>query len=97
MIDFLTNYNISTKTIMEIIENNDETLIYNLSCNEKNIERIIQYMNSVGIKNIDLLLVYHAEIFTLTFSEFIKKISKFNIPVLVEEINNDYTKINLID
>ena len=97
MIDLLKKYGISEETIAEILKNNDETLLYSLSCNIKNIERIIPYMESIGIKNIDNILIYKAEIFTLSFSEFIKKLSKFNIPVIVELINNDYTKIDIID
>ena len=97
MIDFLRKYGIPEEVLVEIARNNDETLLYNLSCNTKNIGRILPYMVSIGIKNINNILIYKAEIFTLTFSEFIKKISKFNIPVFVETINNDYTKIDLID
>lgn len=97
MIEFLREKGMPEEVLIKIVRNNDEALLYNLSCNIKNIKRIIPYMESIGIKNIENILIYKSEVLTLSFSEFIKKISKFNIPAIVELINNDYTKIDLID
>ena len=96
MIGFLKELGFSEKTLSDIILNNDDSILYSVSLNEQNIEKIIKYMRNIGIKNIDSILIYHIEIFILTFSDFIKKISKFNIPLLVESINEDYNNISLL-
>ena len=54
-------------------------------------------MQSIGINDIDDLLIYRIDIFTILFEQFIKKISKFNIPLLVEYVNSDYTNIDIIN
>ncbi len=97
MIDFLKEIDISNNTISKIITENQESSLYNLSCNKDNCIKIILYMREIGIKNIEELLIYETNYFKLTFTEFIKKISRFNIPLLVDGINNDYTYIELLD
>lgn len=59
--------------------------------------KIINYMQSIGINDIDDLLIYRIDIFTILFEQFIKKISRFNIPLLVEYVNSDYTNIDIIN
>ena len=91
MIDFLKNANISDDVLIEIIKNNDETAIFDLSCNDEDAIEIIKYMRNIGVTNIDELL------FFLTFEQFIKRLSKFNIPALVNHINDDYANIDIIN
>ena len=69
------------------------------SCEGENIIREIlskTKINNIGINDIDDLLIYRIDIFTILFEQFIKKISKFNIPLLVEYVNSDYTNIDII-
>lgn len=97
MIDFLKNANISDDVLIEIIKNNDETAIFDLSCNDEDAIEIIKYMRNIGVTNIDELLIYRIGIFFLTFEQFIKRLSKFNIPALVNHINDDYANIDIIN
>jgi hypothetical protein len=97
MIDFLKNVGISDDTLIEMLKNNNETAIFDLSCNEEDAINIINYIKNIGINNIDELLVYRMDIFFLTFEQFVKRLSKFNIPVLVNLINEDYTNIDIIN
>ena len=97
MIDFLKNANISDDVLIEIIKNNDETAIFDLSCNDEDAIEIIKYMRNIGVTNIDELLIYRIGIFFLTFAHFIKRLSKFNIPALVNHINDDYANIDIIN
>lgn len=97
MINFLKEANISDEVIIEILKNNNEGSIFNLSCNEDDAIKIINYMREIGITNIDNLLIYRIDIFILIFKQFIKRISRFNIPVLVNLINEDYTNIDIIN
>ena len=97
MIDFLKNVGISDDTLIEMLKNNNETAIFDLSCYEEDAINIINYIKNIGINNIDELLVYRMDIFFLTFEQFVKRLSKFNIPVLVNLINEDYTNIDIIN
>ena len=97
MIDFLKDANITDDTIIEIMKNNNEASLFNLSCNDEDAIQIINYMRGIGITNIDELLIYRIDIFFLTFEQFIKRLSKFNIPALVNHINDDYANIDIIN
>ena len=46
-----------------MIKNNDETAIFDLSCNPKDSVEIIKYMRNIGVTNIDELLIYRIDIF----------------------------------
>ena len=94
MIDFLKNVGISNDVLVEMIKNNDETAIFDLSCNPKDS---VEIMRNIGVTNIDELLIYRIDIFFLTFEQFIKRLSKFNIPALVNHINDDYANIDIIN
>ncbi len=97
MIDFLKAADISDDVLIEMIKNNDETAIYDLSCNDEDAIEIIKYMKNIGITNIEELLTYRIDIFFLTFEQFIKRLSKFNIPALVNHINENYANIDIIN
>lgn len=97
MIDFLKDAGISNNVLVEMIKNNTETSIFDLSCNDEDAIEIIKYMRNIGVTNIDELLIYRIDIFFLTFEQFIKRLSKFNIPALVNHINDDYANIDIIN
>ena len=97
MIDFLKDAGISNNVLVEMIKNNTETSIFDLSCNDEDAIEIIKYMRNIGITNIDELLIYRIDIFFITFEQFIKRLSKFNIPALVNHINDDYANIDIIN
>ena len=97
MIDFLKDANITDNTIIEMMKNNNEASLFNLSCNDEDAIQIINYMRGIGITNIDELLIYRIDIFFLTFEQFIKRLSKFNVPVLVNLINENYANIDIIN
>ena len=97
MIDFLKDANITDDTIIEIMKNNNEASLFNLSCNDEDAIQIINYMRGIGITNIDELLIYRIDIFFITFEQFIKRLSKFNVPVLVNLINDNYANIDIIN
>ena len=97
MIDFLKNVCISDDILIEMLKNNNEADIFDLSCNEEDAINIIKYMRNIGITNIDELLIYRIDIFFLTFEQFVKRLSKFNIPALVNLISEDYTNIDIIN
>ena len=96
MIDFLKTAGISEEVINTMYEMNEDNVLYNLSCIQDDCLKIIEYLKELGIQNIDELLLYELNIFYLEYDEIVKKISKFNIPVFVNLINNDYVVIENI-
>lgn len=94
MIDFLKIYGISESVIQEIKKVNTSANIYNLSCNQDEVIKIIDYLRSLGIKCIDKLLIYRIDRFFVSFDDFQKLFSKSEISHLIELINDDYTMID---
>ncbi len=96
MIDFLKEINFNDEDIKKIVEYNTKSTLDNLSCNNINCLKIINYLKEIGVKNIVDLLTYEIDVFLLTFTDFIKKIRFFNVPVFVDAINDDYSVIREI-
>ncbi len=95
MIDFLKECNIDDKTINEIEENN-ESFIYNLSSNENDAKMIISYLKSIGVKNVEKLLINRIDLFFKSVDEVKKMFSKVKIPLMVNLINEDCYNIELL-
>ena len=89
MIDFLKECGVEEKTIKELERKVSQSNLFDLSCNKDNCLKIIEYLRQININNIDELLLYEFDVFTLTFSTLIKKISQFNVPLLASAINDD--------
>ena len=97
MIDFLKKINIKEDVLIEIIKNNNPSALSSLSINEDECLKIINYMRKIGIACIDELLINRIDLFLSSFNKFIKKLSKFNIPVFVQLVNTDYATIDIIN
>ena len=95
MIDSLLKCGISKKTIDKISENH--SLEYNLWCNLDDCKQIIEYLQSIGIMDIDNLLIYKPDIFVET-KEDIETLfnKKMSINEFVNLINDNYTNIDLL-
>ena len=97
MIDFLNDLGINNTTIMSIEEKYNEYILYNLSLNKFEIEKIIRYFKEIGINNIDDILISNIELFFKTYREIKRTfISLKNINELVEKINEDAENIYLL-
>lgn len=94
MIDFLKKKDIQDEIIKEISNYNSKTSLFDLSCNEEDCLKIINYFQEIGIQNIADLLIYRIDIFKMNFQDLLKKFSKFNIPVFVSLINDDFIAID---
>lgn len=93
--NFLNNLGISNETIKNIIKYNDESIKLTIECNEKNITKIINFFKEIGIKNIDELLTYEIDIFLKDYDLLKYQIIKSDIEKIVENINQDYTAIEI--
>ena len=97
MIDFLKKANINDEILVEIIKNNNSSALSSLVINEDECLKIIEYMKNIGFTCIDDLLINRIDLFLSSINKFIKKLSKFNIPVFVELVNTDYAIIDIIN
>lgn len=96
MIDFLKNANISDEVILSMINNYNDATLYNLSCNADNCLEIINYLKELNIEVIDELLINRIDLFLNTKEDIVKRFSKYNIPLVVDLINDDYVTIDKI-
>ncbi len=97
MIDFLKQVDIKEEVLIEIVKNNNPSSLSSLSINEEECLKIINYMKEMGLTCIDELLINRIDLFLSSFDKFVKKLSKFNIPVLVQLTNTDYATIDIIN
>ena len=91
MIDFLKEYDIKEVTIKKMNEIYSSSFLFDLNCNEVECGKIIIFLKSIGIENIDILLLYEIGLFFKNMKKIEFAFSKFNIYELVEQINHDYT------
>ena len=87
-------YNTIIISINEINVKLDNTILYNLNCNMKNVLEIINYLRSIGIINIKDLIIYKTDLFLDNKDDIINLFSKFNIDDIVNKINNNYEVID---
>jgi len=91
--NLIKELNIDENILKRIIDINDESIIYTIENNLNEIKTSIDYLNKIGIKPINELLIY--EIDYLIEPERIKQIKKDNTE-LINSINNDYIYIENI-
>lgn len=96
MLDFLKDYSIDERTIYSLEDTLSDSMLFNINCNELEIEKEINFFREIGINSIDDLLLNNIELFLLTFSEIKNKFEKYDIPRLVELINSDSNVISQI-
>ena len=79
---------INEDLLSEIIRHNGEAIVFSLESKKESINRIINYLESIGIKNIDELLKYEIDIFLRDLSSVKKMIQPDDID-LINSINDD--------
>lgn len=95
MIDFLKDCYISNDTL-KIMNEKYPAELFDLNCNKKEIVKIINYLRSIGVSNIDELLIYETHLFYKTKSWIESRFSNYNINELVSKINENYEEIEII-
>lgn len=96
MNDDLNKLNLSNRCL-DIIKNTfDYDTLASIAINHEIVNDNIKLLTSYGIINIDDLFVEKYYIFILKTEELVKKFSKYNIPVFVQIINNDFNAIDKI-
>ena len=93
MLDFLQKENISNETIDIIYNKLPSNVIETLIDNEEECLKIIKLLKSIGIKNIEDLLIYETYIFLKLSGRVADSIKEHDINTLVNDINEDYSSV----
>ena len=96
MLNFLKECGIKEDTIKNMYNTYEESVLFNLSCNDEECIKIIKHMKQIGIIAIDEILEVYIDIFLNTYNNFIKKIPKHDISKFVEEVNNNIEIIEVL-
>ena len=96
MLKFLKDIGISDITILKMINNNSEDILYDLECDQVNCLEVIKYLQELNIQVIDDLLINEIGMFFKTKEYLANKFSKFNISEIVDDINDDYIAIESV-
>ncbi len=96
MLQFLKDIGISDITILKMINNNSEDILYDLECDQVNCLEVIKYLQELNIQVIDDLLINEIGMFFKTKEYLVNKFSKFNISEIVDDINDDYIAIESV-
>ena len=94
MLEYIYLTGLNNELIEELTNTLEHNEILSLACNHERVKSNIELLKSFGIKNIDDLLLNRNYLFLKSTEEIAKKFSKFNIPVITELINTDYTVID---
>lgn len=94
--DFLRMLNFSEKVINKIELANDKALIFNFICSKENVIKNIEYFRDVGVEVIELLLIYRLELFLIDHEKIKSSFESFEVPTLVQLINEDINAVNLL-
>lgn len=90
--NYIKNYGLTDEDIKEIEEYLSDEEINNYYVSELRVTEILDYLKSLGIKNIKDILMYKSNI----FYESVNTIKK-NIPndkIIIELINEDYQNLD---
>ncbi len=94
--EFLKEFGITDEVIYRIEVNNDKALVFSFICSKDNVRKNIEYFESIGIEVIELLLIYRLEIFLIDHEILVKSFESFQVPTLVQLINEDINAVNLL-
>lgn len=94
--DFLIEEGFQEKLIYDLESKYDDGVIDLIEIECENIKDVIKYLKEIGIKNIDELMLGYIELFLKDVEEVKKAFDKFDIPDVVNAINNDVTYIENI-
>ena len=94
MIDDIEFAGISEELKEKMIEELGYDTVLNMACNYERVKENIQTFKSIGINNVDELIMYNSDLFQKKPDELKNKLTKFNIPEVVKLINEDYTTID---
>ena len=92
--DYLIEKGFSTEILNKLYQKYDDGIIELLILEKNNVCEVIDYLKSIGIKDISAILIYRIELFFISIDEVKKSFEKKSIPFFVRAINDDITNID---
>ena len=94
--NFLLEYGIKKETIEKIKEIKDDSEVFYCLTQKDNVTKVINYLQSINVKNIDDILLNRLELFYVPVNKIKESFEKYNINVLVQLLNEDINILNNI-
>ena len=91
---FLLEYGIKKETIEKIKEIKDDSEVFYCLTQKDNVTKVINYLQSINVKNIDDILLNRLELFYVPVNKIKESFEKYNINVLVQLLNEDINILN---
>lgn len=92
--NFLLDYGIDKNTIQKIKENNESSTIFYFLTLKENVKEVINYLKSIKVEVIDILLVNRIELFLLPVESIKERFENYNVEILVQLMNEDINVLN---
>lgn len=92
--NFLLEYGIKKETIEKIKEIKDDSEVFYCLTQKDNVTKVINYLQSINVKNIDDILLNRIELFYVPVNKIKESFEKYNINVLVQLLNEDINILN---
>ena len=92
--NFLLEYGIKKETIEKIKEIKDDSEDFYCLTQKDNVTKVINYLQSINVKNIDDILLNRIELFYVPVNKIKESFEKYNINVLVQLLNEDINILN---
>lgn len=92
--NFLLEYGIKKETIEKIKEIKDDSEVFHCLTQKDNVTKVINYLRSINVKNIDDILLNRLELFYVPVNKIKESFEKYNINVLVQLLNEDINILN---
>ena len=92
--NFLLEYGIKKETIEKIKEIKDDSEVFYCLTQTDHVTKVINYLQSINVKNIDDILLNRLELFYVPVNNIKESFEKYNINVLVQLLNEDINILN---
>ena len=91
---FLIDKGFNLSLLRDLEEKYDEAILDVVEMEEDNVIEVIDYLQEIGIKYIDSLMIYDIGLFTTDINKVKEAFEKQNIPEFVRDINDDIVNID---
>lgn len=90
MINFLKKY-VDEETIMNFLGTHSKETVKLFAAYKSEVIKIIEHMKKINIhdETIKTILVDRPDVFIMEYEEFVNRLSKVNIPIFANDLNND--------
>ncbi len=97
--NYLKEYGYSEEEIQEILNYNYPNIITNLTLNQDEVQKIIDYLLGIGIEkeSIKELFMYQVGLFFKTIDEIKTSFDEYELDSIVKSLNYDVNNVELID